>query len=235
MRRVIMPISPALLPVKPDLNYWHDPMLKSCYPGSGTSCFDLSGSEYDGTLINTPTFSTDVGGCFDFNGTTQYIDTNHYEMLAGAGSFSIELWMKPDNTTAIRPIFSSWVGGAYSIAMLRLYNNQLNFYYYKNGVGQYGGATQAFTNITTWSHIVGVYNGSSLKTYVNGTQSSIVFSATGSTPNSSSSESFRIGRYGTSPAYGFDGKISSVKTYRRALSTTEITYNYNSQKVRHGL
>jgi len=43
------------------------------YPGSGTTWTDLSGNGNNGTLTNSPTFSSANGGIFTFNGTNQFI------------------------------------------------------------------------------------------------------------------------------------------------------------------
>ena len=43
------------------------------YPGSGTTWYDLSGNDNHGTLLNSPTFSSDKGGCFTFDGTDDRI------------------------------------------------------------------------------------------------------------------------------------------------------------------
>ena len=43
------------------------------YPGSGTTWYDLSGNDNHGTLLNEPSFSSDKGGCFVFDGTDDRI------------------------------------------------------------------------------------------------------------------------------------------------------------------
>lgn len=230
MREMLMPVAPILLPVKPNLNYWHDPGLKSCYPGSGTSCYDLSGSGYNGTLVGSPTLSTDVGGCFDLSGSAQYIDTNSNAILAGATAFTVHLWIKPDTTASYRPLFVSWINATYAQVMLRILSGNLELYIY-NG-GQYGGPTGAFTTTSAWSHITAVKTSSLMKTYVNGVQSATTYTAPAGVPSSSGAETYRIGKYGS---YYFDGKIAGVNSYRRALSDTEILYNYTREKTRYGL
>ena len=43
------------------------------YSGTGTTWTDLSGNGYNGTLVNSPTFSQ---GVFTFNGSTNYINVS---------------------------------------------------------------------------------------------------------------------------------------------------------------
>lgn len=45
------------------------------YPGSGSTWFDLSNNNNNGTLSNT-TFDSEVGGCFSFNGSSSYVNLN---------------------------------------------------------------------------------------------------------------------------------------------------------------
>ena len=40
---------------------------------SGTTWYDTSGSGNNGTLVGSPTWSSEVGGCFLFNGSSNYI------------------------------------------------------------------------------------------------------------------------------------------------------------------
>ena len=43
------------------------------YPGSGTTWFDLTSNNNDGTLINNPTFDSTNGGSIVFDGIDDYV------------------------------------------------------------------------------------------------------------------------------------------------------------------
>jgi len=43
------------------------------YPGSGTAWFDISGNSRNGTLTNSPTFSSSNQGYFSFDGTDDFV------------------------------------------------------------------------------------------------------------------------------------------------------------------
>ena len=47
------------------------------YPGSGSTWYNLAGTQ-NTTLYNSPTHSTSNGGYLQFNGSTQYADTNMF-------------------------------------------------------------------------------------------------------------------------------------------------------------
>lgn len=64
-------------PVEGDCSNWGlvlslDAGNTSSYPGSGTVWNDLSGFNYNATLINSPAYSSDGSGSFIFNGSSNY-------------------------------------------------------------------------------------------------------------------------------------------------------------------
>lgn len=54
------------------LQLWLDAGNLQSYSGSGSSWLDLSGNSRNATLVSSPTFSSNDGGYFNFNGSTQY-------------------------------------------------------------------------------------------------------------------------------------------------------------------
>jgi hypothetical protein len=52
---------------------------------------DLSKNGNNGIITNSPSFSTDNGGCFVFNGTTQYIEVLNSPLL-NASTQTITIW-----------------------------------------------------------------------------------------------------------------------------------------------
>lgn len=59
--------------VTDNLKLFFDAANPKSYPGSGTTVYDLSGNNNHGTLLNSPTFSSDQGGCFTFDGSDDRI------------------------------------------------------------------------------------------------------------------------------------------------------------------
>ena len=53
------------------------------YSGTGTTWTDLSGNGYNGTLVNSPTFSQ---GVFTFNGSTNYINVSGVNFATGTST-----------------------------------------------------------------------------------------------------------------------------------------------------
>ena len=48
------------------------------FAGSGNTWNDLSGNNYNGTLMNSPSFSDDNGGMINLNGSTQWVELNSF-------------------------------------------------------------------------------------------------------------------------------------------------------------
>ena len=70
--------------------------------------------------------------------------------------------------------------------------------------------------------------------YINGVlANSAIFS--GISQTSTSTSIFTIGGRTAGDIYPFNGKVSQVSIYNRALSASEILQNYNAQKSRFGL
>ena len=90
-----------------------------------------------------------------------------------------------------------------------------------------GGKVVGTTVIQTgvWYHVVGTYDGTSVKIYVNGSlENSATYSATPGTTN----QPLVIGRwYGNYNDYYTDGKIDQVRIFNKAISATEVTALYN--------
>jgi hypothetical protein len=71
---------------------------KRSYPGSGTTWYDTSGNDNHFTLYNTPTFSSDNGGCISFNGTDEYARSTNTIDLSHDGSYIVEAVWRAVNT-----------------------------------------------------------------------------------------------------------------------------------------
>jgi hypothetical protein len=94
------------------------------------------------------------------------------------------------------------------------------------GNGTWGTVSSTYT-AGTWHHIVGTWDGSTVRLYKDGSavgtpvsKASVTYTSTG----------FSLGRYygDTISAQMFDGQIDEVAIFNRALSSTEVTALYNS-------
>lgn len=89
--------------------------------------------------------------------------------------------------------------------------------------------------LNQWYHIVGTYNQSQIRIYVNGVLRGTSNTTAGiGVPSSFSTYVGRMG-YSVGTFYKFQGYIDVSRIYNRSLSANEILQNYNSLKNRFGL
>ena len=200
----------------------------SSYGGTGTTWFDISGNGRDLSLVNGVSFN--AAGYFDFDGSDQYADTSDCGLSNGNPAHTLEMWVNADRW--------SRSGKRWWLAVVG-----------KRGTGahQWAGKSQTNTDFGVWSgtqtdptlqgagnwqQIVSTHDGTTLKYYVNASQSGSTLTVSFDFDN----DNFHIGKgqTGTFDEY-YDGKVSLVSLYDRALSAAEVTRNYDSVRGRYGI
>ena len=196
------------------------------YPGTGTTWTDLSGNGNHGTLSGAtlPTYSSDNGGSFVFNGLTSNVNLNKNASAIGIydNSYTADAWVYPTDLSGDRGMFGDEVSA----------NRQGLHLIFRGGTIHHGhyGSDANIGSVTTnsWWHIVFTFDKATgaTKIYKNGVDQG---------------NSGTIGSYiGTSnihlgQAYGnsgyFQGKGAVYKMYDRVLSSAEVTTNYNALKI----
>lgn len=202
------------------------------YSGSGTVWTDLSGNGNNGTLANSPTYLTDNGGIIDFDGSTNYADITSSALNLGVGS--IELWVKSDAPTdnLNQQIFARTNTSAGTFNILKNTTNLFQFSIRLTTNTQYNIGSDG-TATTNWTHIVGTYDGTIQKMFVNTVQQSATNSISG-TLNISGTLAINIARQTTGTVY-FNGKIPIVRVYNKALTAQEIQQNFTALRGRFGI
>jgi hypothetical protein len=221
--------------VKRGLTLHLDAASNSSYPGSGTSWYDLSGNVYNGTLTSGPTYNSGNGGYISFDGVDDYVTMGTATDFATyTNGFTVDLWTYPTSASAFSAIFSSAYSTSGTDWQVYVWYNTSN----KFGTTQrYSGNQNDFNTTNTfpinnWYNVVITSNNSTCYIYVNGT--SQVSAATGQVNNQPASREVRLGNFKGYPAQ-YTGRIASCRVYNRALSSSEVTQNYNIQKGRFGL
>lgn len=199
-----------------------DPSNPNSYSGSGNTIYNLTGLGNTGTLTNGPTFSGLSAGSFTFDGSNDYINIPRAGLVYGTGPKTLMAWAKlalyVDGVQVIAS-YGSGPNATFFISAYRLtgqsggYNNDL-----------FGGTI----TLNTWFHICNVYDGTTAFLYFNG-----VLMTSGAKPWNVTSTTYD-GKIGAQiePQQYFNGNISQVQLYNRALSATEIQQNYNATKGR---
>jgi hypothetical protein len=199
------------------------------YPKSGTAVYNLTGS-ITSTLTNGPGFSSVDGGTWTFDGTDDYIlvSSNGFGTF-NSQTYTVEAWVNPSSVDTDRVIFSydftSHVQPYYAI-QLRIINPGAVFLAWNDGSGY----QQLFTsnNVVApnqWYHIVAIYESGRQQIFVNGI---LLASSTATDTITFYNQPVWVGRAN----YGgyFEGDISVVRYYNKALTADEVLQNYNATK-----
>ena len=193
-----------------------DAANKQSYPGSGTVWTDLAGSN-NGTLTNSPTFSSANGGSIVFDGSNDYVDIGNPTSLQSLAQGSIEAFYYRTASTATYQMIFTDVNSDLEVTYA---TNTLQFYIGNSGIGY----SHAVTG--QWFHIVGVWGVGFKRLYLNGAE---VASGTNTGLNTGSRVRYIGSRAGSLP---FNGLIPILRAYNRTLTPAEILQNYNATKGR---
>jgi hypothetical protein len=208
---------------------------RNSYPSSGTAWNDLSGNNNNGTLVGSPTYSSNPG-FFTFT-TNKNVSTALSNISLSAATFIA--WVYPTQTqgnyTGI--VFNrNTFGGSTALATgMNVYTNNSLGYHWNDTIASYNWNSGLTIPNNQWSMIVMSINSTTATAYLG--QSSGITSATNTTSHASlSGLNFYIAcDPGDLPLRTFIGNIAVAQIYNRALSATEIQQNYNAQKSRFNL
>ena len=229
--------------VDSSLQLWLDAGQTASYSGTGSTWTDLSSAGNNGTLVNSPTYSSTNGGSLEFNGTNNYINvpsTSSLQFLNRA-PYSFEVWVYPiaDNS-------ASYPGFINRESNPGTGRDGYNLYYTNLGVavGSHLISTERFCTGTqvssgatytdavffnNWQCYCATYDGTTLSFYRNGV---FVSSATSTGNITNTTQNLTIGQ--RSGVYS-NSKISTTRFYNRALSADEALTNFNALRGRYGI
>ena len=207
------------------------------YDGSGTTWSDLSQEGNDGT-INGATY--DSNGYFSFGGS-DYVSISHDSTLHPE-ALTLDIWVYRSDWS------SSGNGGTLQTLISKAQQSGYGLYYDKNNSiirfeihsgGSWRTLNYNFGSLSSgWHHFMGSYDGSTVKIYADGSLEGSL-SHTGTIYYNYSQPVF-IGAEadtGNTPesSYKFTGNVALTRLYNKALSSDEITQNFNATKTRFGL
>jgi hypothetical protein len=192
------------------------------YPRTGITAYTLTGS-VNGTLTNGPTFNPTFGGCWNFDGTDDYILLGS-SITPGNGNWTLSAWVRGFGgvvgNTSGGPVASGFgvfsTGGNYKIFYAN-YDGSWNY--------NYGNTT---LNPNEWYFLTWVnYTGNTMKMYVNGVADSSVFNSL--TSNGGPVDA--VGGTQGTPGGTFNGNIASVQwNIGTAFTDAQVLQNYNATK-----
>lgn len=204
----------ARLPTPAPVAYYR---LEEC---DATVATDTSGNGHTGTRLDGVTSSnTGVGMASNFDGAKARIEIPDTPQLNATSALTLAAWVKPENTAASQTIVNKWY--AKDSYMLLVEGGSFHFSIAIPG-GEWGKAftVQAPAVAGTWSHVAGVFDGSSILIYVNGTLRASSAVPAGSILQQSS----RPVVIGNHPSWNaFRGSLDEVRIYNAALNSTQVS------------
>ena len=212
---------------------WLDAGRPGSYSGTGTTWTDLTGGN-DATLVNTPTYSTTYGGELTFSKAS--FEHATLTNLGNLSTWTVEAWVKFDSApqTGVNAIVTNQYDGLsnvnFALGSIDPLSNQIK-------TGFFNGAWRMSSGVTVatgqWYHLVGTYDGSTIKLYNN----SVSVGSTSYAATPTSGGEVRIARRwdasGTDANNFVDGMIPVVRIYNRALDSLEVLQNFNVHRSRY--
>jgi hypothetical protein len=216
---------PIVVPTN-GLTLYLDAGLSTSYSGSGNQWYDLSGNSNTATLQNSPTYSSSNQGVLTFNGSNQYASiSSPVNIPIGNSNYTISVWFNANSLGANGLVGWGNFGTSNQANALRLGGQNLINYWWGNDL-----AVSASLATNTWYNVVARFDGTNREIWLNNVKLG------GDTPsghNVPNANNFRIAS--TNNGEYFNGRISNVEIYNRAISDSEIAQIYNNLSNRFSL
>ena len=222
--KVLPPISDALV-----LNL--DAGSRASYVGVGTTWYDLSGNNLNGTLVNGPTFAgTGVSSSIVFDRSNDYVSVADNSLLNTFSAMTLEIIVK--YTTTNDQIF------------VQKYNYSTNSGYglelFSSGIAalcRNGGSNYLSVSVSSYPannvyHMIFTLSGTTQTLYINGV--SVATNSGGAAP-SLSGTALTIGNRSNLSGTYLGGNVYLTKFYNRALTAAEVLQNFNAYRTRYGI
>ena len=198
------------------------------YPGSGSTWYDLTTSGLNLTLYGGPTYSAANGGSLLFVPTSSQYGQSSAPL--DLPLWTLEAWTYYNGTNT----------GGYPNLITDMYTGNIQYCLGTTSAsifstGYLSGSWYVTSQYTitsgNWYHMVGTYDGTNVKLYVNGI---LQRTAAGTSTPVNGGAGFRIMRRWDIDAY-WGGNLSIARMYNRGLSASEVNTNYQVSKARFGL
>jgi hypothetical protein len=208
---------------------------------------DLSGNDNNASMYNFPAdpYTTDREGASNkaltFDGSDDYLDTGDPFQSTFRDSFSISMWVKPDDgqPASAQIVIGQQSSDAHDRIFLYLYTNgKLDFHYESDDDTAIADTASAvFSNgAETWHHVVITSNNDTqqIDIYFDGVKQTLDSTNDGDMSDVTMADyaqirNLFIGARNTagSASVHFDGDLHDVRLYNRALSAGEVRLLYH--------
>jgi hypothetical protein len=224
---------PAPSIVTAGLIRYYDAGNSSSYPGTGTTWTDLQSSGYNLTLTNGPSFTASgAGSYFTFDGSNDYAEGSDAGLPATNTARTYIFWSYRSTTTDFKQMwFYGTPSGGQGVYAYQTGTANWTVDAYGGGVGSAAYTYNAWT-MTAFTYAGG--GGGAYAYYLNdASQTTGTTSAFNTTLGGSTA--LNLGKAAPFGSTYFNGRIAQFMVYNTALSSGDITQNYNADKSYYGL
>ena len=221
------------------LDYLIDAGSTRSYPGTGTTVNSLAGSATS-TMYNGVGFQSGVAyGTWRFDGVNDYIKTTDV-LVSSPTSLTIGGWFKRNGNNGsyaavLHQSTDSSIGNSsYWFGMVASTNKIVGTIGANTGTvgGWSAGQTDVTAAVDVWYNVISTWDGSQVKTYVNG----VLKKTYNLTTYSNRTTPTRVGASADGGGYLVNGDIAHVfVAENKHYSAAEVLQNFNALKSRFGL
>lgn len=210
--------------------------FKSDENAANTTVNDANGSNDGIATVNTSVLHDADGifnSSFNYNGSTEYIDTNFSKVIDVSNPISVSFWFKTTITSRGDPFGSFREGGSVDpIVLCYVSNVSGKIGMQVEGDGSVGFSTSGSTTINdgSWHHALVVVTTTSQRLYLDGNATAEISGNTNTGNITLTGTNFFIGATNLrgAPAVEFTGNIDEVGFWNEELGATEAAELYNS-------
>lgn len=200
------------------------------YPGSGTTWTDLSGKGNTGTLTNGPTYSSSNGGSIVFDAIDDFVTSpSSSDFAFGTGDFTLDVWVYPVSFSSYTHMISLPDQNTFGLKAGRTGDNPGVIYFFSTSYTTFGSIAGWTLTLNTWQNVLFKRESSVGYGFLNG---KLIGSASLFT-NNFSAQTLNIHK--GHPTEFTQCRMSSIKIYKRALTASEISQNFNALRGRFGI
>ena len=225
----VAPIPPPYTPPAPQSPTANPTAYWNFNEASGTTATDVSGNANTGTLMGGPTWTIGrYSNGLNFDGVDDYLNVGDQSSLEGMNNLSVSLWVHFNSLPSDKSYSLLGKEGVYRFVVSD--NGTVDFVLGTDNNSWYSSGTIASSEaggVTTsgWYHLVGVYDGSRVKLYINGKLLS-VSSLTISGALVTNTTAFTIANQMAANTAFSSVLIDDVRVYNSALSDSNIQWLY---------
>lgn len=179
-------------------------------------------------MIGGPTWAAgQSGGGLSFNGGGAYVSMGDVDAMDGLSQITASAWIRTSAAGEKHILDKSGCdgasgGGPFELGTGFFVEGKATFVIYRASGASTFEKVDSTTTVTdgAWHHVAGVYDGSSVRIYVDGVLSGTTMAPGITMPGNSNA--FELGGRCNGYAYPWNGSIDDVRIYGRALSAAEV-------------